>query len=75
MQVKILCWLWRGSAHRAPSLGFKAGIADTRHPKPHTGLMLRKSDAGHLFCLSFWRKVSSAPFTSQELETLKIICR
>lgn len=43
----------------------------TTHTDPTPG----KSDSGQLFCLSSWHKVSSAPFTSQDVETLKIICR
>lgn len=39
----------------------------------HKGLTRGKCDSGQLFCLSSWRKISSAPFTSQDVETLKII--
>lgn len=37
MQVKVLCWLWRGSVRaRAPGLGFEAGVADRLGIQNHT---------------------------------------
>lgn len=67
----------RGSVHAEhPPWGSRqVWVEQVGHPNPHKCLTWRKSDSGQLFCLSSWHKLSSAPFTSQDVETLQVICR